>query len=41
MEREREKQRGKKSTFVNAVSNNKGVYIQLPRELSVVFKDKE
>ena len=46
MEREREKQRGKKRReknpllFVQKVIIG-GVYIQLPRELSIVFKDKE
>ena len=45
-EREREKQRGKKRReknpllFVQKVII-RGVYIQLPRELSIVFKDKE
>ena len=34
MERERERERGENSAERN-------VYIQLPRELSIVFKDKE
>ena len=46
MEREREKQRGKKRYEKNPLLLMQSVvirdvYIQLPMELSIVFKDKE
>ena len=46
MAREREKQRGKKRCEKNPLLLMqkvviRDVYIQLPRELSIVFKDKE